>query len=145
MTAVLELSLGYQHPAHRALREYLHGVAAQVGVGLESVTVDLDTPVSAYLALDVTLPSHPGRDVALLWDERSGWAAAIETYSGEDLIVLCYLGGAATPTAGAVARFVNALQRGLTVGVTEPPLLREPTGLDGLVDEFRSPAVTWAA
>ncbi|SEQ96344.1 DUF6292 family protein [Actinokineospora terrae] len=133
MTAVLELSLGYQHPAHRALRAYLREVATEVGVGLESVTVDLDTPVSAYLALDVRLPSHPGRDVALLWDERSGWAVAVETYSGEDLIVLRYLGGAVDASPREVSRFVNALRVGKQVGLTEPPSLRVPTGLDGLV------------
>ncbi|GAA3057145.1 DUF6292 family protein [Actinokineospora globicatena] len=132
MSAVLEFSLGYQHPAHRALRAYLGEVAGEVGVGLESVTVDLDTPVSAYVALDTRLRSHPGRDVALLWDERSGWAIAVETHSGEDLIVLRYLGGTAVPASVEVARFVAAMRRGEPVGLTEPPSLRVPTGLEGL-------------
>ncbi|WP_409490367.1 DUF6292 family protein [Amycolatopsis sp. cmx-11-12] len=103
-------------PAHRTrplddVWGYLAEVTAALGVGLESCTVDHDSPVSAYVALDERLPRHPGRDVALLWDEVHGWAAAIETHSGEDLIVLRYLGGeTATPPPARVARFVTALR-----------------------------------
>ncbi|WP_414941900.1 DUF6292 family protein [Amycolatopsis sp. cmx-11-51] len=90
---------------------YLAEVTAALGIGLESCTVDHDSPVSAYVALDERLPRHPGRDVALLWDEMHGWAAAIETHSGEDLIVLRYLGGTtATPPPARVAHFVSALR-----------------------------------
>jgi hypothetical protein len=34
------------------LRSYLAIVATALGVGLESCTLDIDTPVSAYLAVD---------------------------------------------------------------------------------------------
>uniref|UniRef100_UPI0035E4303C DUF6292 family protein n=1 Tax=Amycolatopsis pithecellobii TaxID=664692 RepID=UPI0035E4303C len=70
--------------------DILRKVTDALGIGLESCTVDHDSPVSAYVALDGRLPHYPDRDVALLWDERHGWAAAIETHSGEDLIVLRY-------------------------------------------------------
>lgn len=102
---------------------YLAEVTAALGVGLESCTVDHDSPVSAYVALDGRLPRHPGRDVALLWDEIHGWAAAIETHSGEDLIVLRYLGGhTPVPPPDRVARFVTALRENDDrVGRLTPP------------------------
>ncbi|MEC3982766.1 DUF6292 family protein [Amycolatopsis sp. H20-H5] len=65
----------------------------QLDIGLESCTIDHGTPVSAYDALEHRHPDYPDRDLALLWDERHGWAAAIETHCGEDLIVLRYLAG----------------------------------------------------
>ncbi|MEU3624567.1 hypothetical protein BS329_36320 [Amycolatopsis coloradensis] len=108
-----------------AVWDYLAEVTAALGVGLESCTVDHDSPVSAYVALDERLPRHPERDVALLWDEIHGWAVAIETHSGEDLIVLRYLGGnTATPPPGRVARFVKALRENDdSVGQLTPPAL----------------------
>ncbi|GAB3721965.1 hypothetical protein GCM10027598_36260 [Amycolatopsis oliviviridis] len=75
-------------------------------VGLESRTVDNDSPVSAYVALDHRLPSHPDRDRALPWDEAHGWAIAIETHSGEDLVIIRVHAGperrCASPSAPAV-------------------------------------------
>lgn len=125
MTASLDISL-HQHIAIRALRSYLRAVGDELGVGLESATIDHDTPVSAYLALDTRLPHCPDRDVALLWDEEHGWAIAKETHSGEDLLVLAYLGGPTiTPSPKRVARFVNALYcDDRTVGLPNPPAIR---------------------
>ncbi|HET6291560.1 MAG TPA: DUF6292 family protein [Amycolatopsis sp.] len=104
--------MSVRHPHTReAVWGYLADVTEALGVGLESCTVDHDSPVSAYVALDGRLPTHPDRDVALLWDELHGWAVAIETHSGEDLIVLRYLGGqTATPKPATVARFVRAVR-----------------------------------
>jgi len=51
----------------------------------------------------------PGREVALLWEETCGWALAVETRSGEDLIVLGYLGEHAVPAPDAVADFAATL------------------------------------
>ncbi|MEA5365244.1 DUF6292 family protein [Amycolatopsis sp., V23-08] len=80
MTAALPI------PALTALREYLAGVTHALGIGLESCTVDHDSLVSVYVALEERLPGHPGCDTALLWNEEHGWAAAIETGSGKDLV-----------------------------------------------------------
>lgn len=112
---------------HRALRTYLAAVARQVGVGLESCTVDLDLPSSAYLALDRHLPRFPDRDLALLWDEVHGWAAAVETHSGEDLIVVSYLDAdTVTPRPETVSRFVRELRTGRRrMTRPDPPALRE--------------------
>lgn len=126
MTASIALPTGYQHPAVPALLGYLRDVTAELGIGLESCTVDHDSPVSAYVALDTRLPHYPDRDVALLWDEERGWSAAVETHSGEDLIVLRYLGGTTViPSPRRVARFVTALrQDDHTVGRPDPVPLR---------------------
>ncbi|MGW4057635.1 DUF6292 family protein [Amycolatopsis sp. NPDC004747] len=98
------------HGLRSGLTGYLAAVSAAVGVGEESCTVDLDAPASAYIALDVRLPRHPGRDMALLWDERHGWAFAMETHSGEDLLVLAYLGGELVPGPARVRGFVAAVR-----------------------------------
>ncbi len=111
MAATLTGPVSHPRPASDAVWAYLAEVTHALGIGLESCTVDHDSPVSAYVALDERLPSHPGRDVALLWDEIHGWAAAVETHSGEDLIILRYLGGKTiAPPPAQVARFVTALR-----------------------------------
>ena len=113
------------HGLRSGLTGYLAAVSAAVGVGEESCTTDLDAPASAYIALDVRLPRHPGRDMALLWDERHGWAFAMETRSGEDLLVLAYLGGELVPSPARVRRFVAAIRSaGGPSGEPVPPDLR---------------------
>jgi ethanolamine utilization microcompartment shell protein EutL len=90
------------------LRGYLATVASGLGVGLESSTLDIDAPVSAYLAVDHKAAAYPERDVALLWDERGGWSIAVETHSGEDLIVLAAMDAAeVAPPADDVVAFVE--------------------------------------
>jgi hypothetical protein len=124
---------GHPHPAIAALRAYLADVTNALGIGLESCTVDHDTPVSAYVALDEHLPGYPGRDVALLWDEVHGWSAAIETHSGEDLIVIRYLGGNITPEPTHIARFVTALREDdHHIGRLDPPAIRAAGSLPDL-------------
>lgn len=106
------------------LRGYAAAVGARLGVGLESCTIDPHGPASVYLALDDTHADFPDRDVALLWDERHGWALAIETHSGEDLIVLSYLGDHLLPTAGRVSRFARSVLTGEhRLGQPTPPAL----------------------
>lgn len=124
------------HGLRSGLTGYLAAVSAAVGVGEESCTVDLDAPASAYIALDVRLPRHPGRDTALLWDERHGWAFAMETRSAEDLLVLAYLGGELVPGPGRVRGFVAAVRSaGGGSGEPVPPDLRG--GRRELLDRLR--------
>jgi hypothetical protein len=122
------VSTDTQHTTLSALREYLRAVTGELGIGLESCTVDQDSPVSAYVALDTRHPHYPDRDLALLWDERRGWAAAIETRSGEDLIVLRYLADdTVAPPPHRVARFVVALHDDdHTIGQLQSPQPRTP-------------------
>ncbi|MCW2687159.1 MAG: hypothetical protein JWR37_2049, partial [Mycobacterium sp.] len=110
----------------RSLLGYLEPVCDAVGVGLESCVLDLDTPVSAYVALDRRLTRFPDRDLALIWDERHGWAVAMEPRSGEDLIVVRYLAGpTATPRPAVVADFAENVVTGAgDTGSTEPPTFR---------------------
>ena len=117
---------GPSRPALTRLWSYLADVTRALGIGLESCTVDHDTPVSAYVALDGHLPAYPDRDVALLWDEIHGWAAAIETHSGEDLIVIRYLGGpSVAPPASRVAEFAAAVRDDdHRIGCLAPPEIR---------------------
>ncbi|WIV62202.1 DUF6292 family protein [Amycolatopsis nalaikhensis] len=117
------------HGLRCGLTGYLAAVSAAVGVGEESCTVDLDDPASAYVALDLRLPRHPGRDMALLWNERHGWAFAMETHSGEDLLVLAYLGGELVPVPLRVGRFVAGIGAGgVPVAAPVPPELRGDRG-----------------
>lgn len=133
MTATLDIALDDQHLAAHALRGYLTAVGAELGIGLESVTIDHDTPTSAYLALDTRLPDYPDRDMALVWDERHGWAAAVETHSGEDLLVIAYLGGESiTPEPWHVTGFLEALTHGHRAGPPTPPAIRTATTMDDL-------------
>jgi uncharacterized protein DUF6292 len=95
--------------SERALRGYLADVAAAVGVGPESCAVDLDAPVSAYLALDHRCARFPDRDLALLWDEHRGWSVAVESACGEDLRLIgeLELGTRSDPAPEAVRRFLD--------------------------------------
>ena len=107
--------------------------------GAESYTIDWDTPVSAYLALDERLPQYPDRDLALLWHEQHGWSAAVDTSCGEDLLVIGYLGGpAVAPRAGTVRRFVTGLRTADRGVPGEPPLVRTPGRLAELTDLLRA-------
>lgn len=92
------------------------------GPGAQYTCDTTGTPVSAYIALDGHLPTFPDRDFALVWDERHGWGGAIETHSGEDLIIVSYLGGSdPTPDPDDVARFARQLLDGGMPGRLDPP------------------------
>jgi hypothetical protein len=106
----------------RGLRGYVAAVAAGLGVGFESCAIDATPPAWAYVALDVRVTRFPDRELALLWDERQGWSAAVETHSGEDLVVLTYRGGDLVPKPAEVAAFVTAvLADDQSVGQPGPP------------------------
>lgn len=107
---VQPLTTDHEYRLLCGLTAYLDAVSAAAGVGPESCTIDLDSPMSAYLALDGHLSVHPGRDTALLWDERHGWSFAIETHSGEDLILVACLGGELVPAPTRVREFVHTVR-----------------------------------
>lgn len=132
MTASLDIPTSHSHPALTALRAYLAEVTTTLGIGLESCTVDHDTPVSAYVALDEHLPGYPGHDLAPLWNEVHGWSAAIETPTA--LVAIGHLGGVTVvPPPAQVARFVATLRdTDHRNGHRTPPHLRPAAGLDDL-------------
>lgn len=115
----------------RALRRYVRLVNEALGLTGECWYVQAGDVVSAYIALDRRLRRFPDRDVALLWEERHGWSAAIETHSGEDLLVVAYLGRDVLPPPSVVPAWVRDLfDRHRSFG--EPaPVVPPVCGVDG--------------
>jgi hypothetical protein len=114
--------------AEWGLDHYMAQIAGGLGIGLESVCCEATEPATAYLAVDQRMPNAPDRDVALFWDAVHGWAVGTETGSGEELIVVAYLGGEnllATPEV--VVTFAQDLLAGRDVGQQHPP---QPTCSD---------------
>ncbi|MFI9011150.1 DUF6292 family protein [Actinosynnema sp. NPDC053489] len=114
------MELDFDDAVGRGLRGYVRLVTEELGLTGECSYVQADGPATAYLALDGRLPGFPDRDVALLWDEAHGWSAAVETHSGEDVIVQAYFGQELLPPPGAVARWVRGLFRGERVPRPRP-------------------------
>jgi len=104
--------------ALRALTRYVHRVAEGLGVGPESTWCELADQPNAYVALE----HHRGRtDMALVWDEQHGWAAVVETYSGEDMLVLAYFGPDPLPVPADVVAFTELVLAGEPAGQKDPP------------------------
>jgi hypothetical protein len=120
-----DVSMGTLHAlrAEEGLRRYVHRVADGLGVGLEGVWSELADEAAAYIALDEQLPSRPGRDVALVWDDRRGWAIAVETRSGEDLLMVAWYGPELLPAAQEVVRFTRDVLAG-RAGESVPPAVQ---------------------
>ncbi|MBB3663559.1 anti-anti-sigma factor [Prauserella sediminis] len=110
----------------RGLRRYVEVVAAGLGLEAAAAWSDVDDrTATAYIALDGELPGMEGREVALVWDGRTGWAVGAETHSGEDLVIRAWYGAELLPEPDAVVRFVRELTGGRPVGLDVPP---EPSG-----------------
>ncbi|GAA1236356.1 hypothetical protein GCM10009676_20690 [Prauserella halophila] len=110
----------------RGLRRYVEVVAAGLGLEAAAAWSDVDDlTATAYIALDGELPGMEGREVALVWDGRTGWALGAETHSGEDLVIRAWYGTELLPDPDAVVRFVKELTVGRRVGLDVPP---EPSG-----------------
>ncbi|MEV6643889.1 DUF6292 family protein [Amycolatopsis sp. NPDC051371] len=125
MSILVDFGRDTEFSFERALRGYVAAVARAVGVGLESCTLDAGTPAAAYIALDWRLTRFPDHDLALVWDEAHGWAAAIEDHGGAT--ILTYLGGEVLAEPRAVVRFLAAVRADdPDAGTLEAPALREP-------------------
>ncbi|WP_253856484.1 DUF6292 family protein [Prauserella alba] len=110
----------------RGLRRYVEVVAAGLGLEAAAAWSDVDDlTATAYIALDGELPGLEGREVALVWDGRTGWAVGAETHSGEDLVIRAWYGTELLPEPDAVVRFVKDLTADRRVGLDVPP---EPSG-----------------
>jgi hypothetical protein len=109
----IDLDLDFDDTTLRGLRNYVRRVTRALGLRGECSYVHADDQsddgASAYVALDGRLPRYPDRDVALLWDDRDGWAAAIETHSGEDLRLVAHLCDEVFPPPEVVADAVRDL------------------------------------
>ncbi|MDX8037401.1 DUF6292 family protein [Lentzea sp. BCCO 10_0856] len=102
--------------------DYALRVTRELGLSGESSCVDRDKPLRVYIAVEGSLPSHPGCLVALLWTERHGWAMAVEEPGGADLTVVAHLGGPVEPPPHVVARWARGLltQRSRSATVNPP-------------------------
>ncbi|MBP2328631.1 hypothetical protein JOF56_009016 [Kibdelosporangium banguiense] len=100
------------------LQAYAASVADAVGVGLESCCLEADEQAMIYLAVDNRVAGFTGRDAALLWDEQTGWAVAMESASGEDLIVVAVHQADLLPAPAAVARWLTQVTDGAVRSVT---------------------------
>lgn len=96
----------------RGLRCYVETVARGLGVEAAASVCEWSPPANAYIALTERLPSFSARDFALIWDEIHGWAATVETGSGEDLVVLAYLLGDVLPAPAEVIEFARDMLAG---------------------------------
>lgn len=122
--------------AARGLCNYLRHVCRSLEIGPEASCWDVDDRATAYVALDGRLPGYPDHDLALVWDEENGWAAALETKSGDDIIVLCYLGWDVLAPPSTVVEFVTALRADGYPGRPDPPGLRVALADDGFYDRL---------
>jgi len=93
--------------AEQGLRQYVREVADAIGIGPGGTWCEVDGDATAYVALDRRPVSCPRCDAALVWDEVHGWALAIETGAGENLVVFDYCDGGLMPTPETVAEFTE--------------------------------------
>jgi hypothetical protein len=105
------MSLDFDDEVTRTLRQYARSVTDALGLNGECSCVLGEAPASLYLALDGHLARFPEHDVALLWDGRHGWSAAIEPRGGGDLVVVADFDGPVFAPPLAVAQWVAALFR----------------------------------
>ncbi|MFD4368611.1 DUF6292 family protein [Rhodococcus sp. NPDC058521] len=89
---------------------YIRTVVRELGVPIENWCCSTDPPMEAIVQIEGMLPGHPGRDVALVWGEKLGWALAVETRSGEDMIIVRELGGEPMPAPSVVRAFANLVE-----------------------------------
>lgn len=102
-------------PLSRRLADYVHQVAAAVGVSADVISHEVTDTATAYIPLDQRNATQPGHDLMLVWDERLGWYIAAETTPAEPPVVMAYLAGELVPPPAAVARFAEdiAADKGL--------------------------------
>ncbi|MET9631926.1 DUF6292 family protein [Lentzea sp. NPDC006480] len=105
---IIGFDLDFDDSAARRVRRYVREVVTELGLRGDSSFVETEPRAGAYVALDGRLPDFPDHDVALLWNERSGWSAAVEDRIGE-LVEIARLGGDPSPAAAAVVTWVRGL------------------------------------
>ncbi|HET9139345.1 DUF6292 family protein [Actinophytocola sp.] len=127
------MDLEFEAIPARGLHRYVRLVADALGLAGEGWYVQVERPAATvYLPLQDRMARYPGRDVALLWDEEYGWALAVESHSGEDLLVLAYLGNDVLPAPRVVAQFAARIMAGADPGPVTPPRLRRADDVDDL-------------
>lgn len=105
----------------RGLADYVLAVADALHVGTEATDSEVTDTVTGYIALGARSAAWPNRDLMLVWNERVGWALAVETPPAEDDVVLAYLGEELVAEPSVVARFVGDVLDGRSAGHDRPP------------------------
>ncbi len=132
------MDLGFDDTPTGGLHRYVRAVAVELGLAGQCRRANPGPPATAYLALDGTVPTFPDRDLALLWDEEYGWAAAVRTCPADPPVVITYRGGDVLPPAPDVAAYVAAVRRGDHPGDPRPVRLRVYGTPDDLTDRLRT-------
>lgn len=104
----IDFEIDFDDSAVREVRHYMGEVVAGLGLRGDSSMVEMEPRAAAYVALDGRLPDFPDHYVALVWDELTGWAVAVEDRLGE-LVEVARLAGDPRPAPTAVVRWVAGL------------------------------------
>ncbi|ANN22032.1 hypothetical protein SD37_25755 [Amycolatopsis orientalis] len=122
------------------LHRYVRRVSRELGLHGDAFCTQAEPMAGAYIALDRRLPDRPDRDVALVWNEQHGWALAVETTSGEDLIVVGYLGDELLAPPRSVAGFAREMLAGeRTPRFVNPPPFKDEGDLMRRLAAYRAP------
>jgi Family of unknown function (DUF6292) len=109
----------WDQPA-RGVWEYFRLVAQACGSG-EAFSVRTERPMAAYIPLEDRVTAFPELDVALVWEEATGWRSVLEPVTNTELITLSYLDGPLCPPPAEVAAFAA----GPGAGVAAPAARQE--------------------
>jgi hypothetical protein len=105
-----EIDFDFDDSEARRVRRYVRDVVGGLGLHGDSSFVETEPRAAAYVALDGRLRDFPDHDVALLWNELTGWSAAVEDRLGE-LVEVARMPGDPRPAPAAVVRWVMSLFR----------------------------------
>jgi hypothetical protein len=106
--STIDFEIDFDDSVARRVRRYVRDVVAGLGLRGDSSFVDAEPRTGAYVALDGRLTDFPDHDVALLWNERNGWSAAVEDRMGE-LVEVARMLGDPHPSPAAVVGWVRGL------------------------------------
>jgi hypothetical protein len=117
----------------RGLREYFRLVAEACGSG-EAFAVRSERPLAGY----IPLPEQDEfeLDIALVWEERTGWRSVLEMVADNQLVTLSYLDGSVCPAPAEVAEFAAEPR----AGAAAPATRTEEDVLD-LLSEYAVPGL----
>jgi len=130
------MNLDWDEMAARGLRCYVRLVAEAIGVSDEASLVQLDEPVCVYLALDRCPVCYPNSDLALVWDERHGWALALESVG---CARLGWLDAGPLPAPRTVAAYVATACAGSGFGPAAPESGKLSRGLAARLALYAEP------
>lgn len=94
----------------RALRQYARAVGVALSLGGDCWCVEEEPRGGIYLPLDGRVAAFPEHDVALLWDEKAGWSASLETTGGADVVLERFTGPAKASPADVAAWAADLLR-----------------------------------